>query len=31
MYDRLIFKGHLTALYKQDGARGLLVDAGRRP
>lgn len=28
MYDRLIFKGHLTALYKQDGARCYLWTQG---
>jgi hypothetical protein len=35
MFDRMIFKGHLSALYKQDGARCLtegrgLVDAPGR-
>lgn len=28
MYDRLIFKGHLTCLYKQDGARCYLWTQG---
>jgi hypothetical protein len=28
MYDRLIFKGHLTALFKQDGARCYLWTQG---
>ena len=28
MFDRMIFKGHLTALYKQDGARCFLWSQG---
>ena len=28
MFDRMIFKGHLSALYKQDGARCLLWSQG---
>jgi hypothetical protein len=28
MYDRMIFKGHLTALFKQDGARCYLWSQG---
>ena len=28
MYDRIIFKGHLTCLYKQDGARCYLWTQG---
>src|SRR5579863_391133 len=28
MFDRMIFKGHLSALYKQDGARCFLWDQG---
>jgi hypothetical protein len=28
MYDRLIFKGHLSSLYKQDGARCYLSTQG---
>jgi hypothetical protein len=28
MYDRMIFKGHLTAFYKKDGARCYLWSQG---
>jgi hypothetical protein len=28
MFDRMIFKGHLSALYKQDGARCFLWSQG---
>ena len=28
MFDRMIFKGHLTGLYKQDGARCFLWSQG---
>ena len=28
MFDRMIFKGHLTGLYKQDGARCFLWSKG---
>ena len=29
MFDRMIFKGHLSRLYKQDGARCFLWSQGR--